>query len=68
MRNETILNGILALMVAEREERGRPSARILTRAGLDHERLAALTGERAERPTTAFGQRSVIDRARAHLS
>jgi hypothetical protein len=75
------LNGILALLVAEREQHGNRGGRrtelILAGAGLGDDRIAALTGRDArqvraviegatEVPATASGH-SVIDRARAAL-
>jgi hypothetical protein len=61
MQTETILNGILALLVAERDgARERRTERILADAGLTGDQIAALTGRdpaRLERsPATAFGQ------------
>ena len=76
---ETTLNGILALLVAEREQRAdrgaRRTERILAAVGLGDDQIAALTGHDVRRvraiiesadevPATATGH-SVIDRARA---
>jgi hypothetical protein len=60
MRTETILNGILALLVAERDgSGGRPTERILAGAGLTDDHIAMLTGRDPARldepPVTAFG-------------
>jgi hypothetical protein len=60
MQTETILNGILALLVAQREEAdARPTERILTDAGLSEDHVARLTGRDparlAQPPVTAFG-------------
>jgi hypothetical protein len=78
---ETTLNGILALLVAEREQRADRGARrieqILAAAGLGDGQIAALTGHDVRRvraiiesanevPATASGH-SVIDRARAAI-
>jgi len=60
MQTETILNGILALLVAERDgSAGRSTERILADAGLSGENIAMLTGRDPARlgepPSTAFG-------------
>jgi hypothetical protein len=60
MQTETILNGILALLVAQREAAdARPTERILTEAGLGERHIAQLTGRDPARlvqpPATAFG-------------
>jgi hypothetical protein len=60
MQTDTILNGILALLVAERDRAGaRPTERILAEAGLTDQHIAMLTGRDParlhERPATAFG-------------
>ena len=76
---EAALRGILALLVADREERrngeSRRTERILARAGLSDEQVAALTGSEAAQvhaivtaPVRPSWSGSVIDRARAHLS
>jgi hypothetical protein len=76
------LSGILALLVADREERegrgSRRTERILTRTGLSDHQIAAITGHDAARvraiiETDAEVSRparepSVIDRARAVLT
>jgi hypothetical protein len=64
MQTETILNGILALLVAERDgTTGRPTERILADAGLTDEHIAMLTGRDPARldqpPATAFGHFAV---------
>jgi hypothetical protein len=61
MQTETILTGILALLVAERDgAKERATERILADAGLTGDQIAALTGRDAARlerpPATAFGQ------------
>jgi hypothetical protein len=61
MQTDTILNGILALLVAQRDgDAGRPTERILVDAGLTADHIAALTardpGRLEQPPTTAFGQ------------
>ncbi len=76
------LNGILALLIAEREPREgaapRRTERILAGAGLSDDQIAALTGRDARQvratidadtrvANTAWGH-SVIDRARASLT
>ena len=60
MQTETILNGILALLVAQREAAdARPTERILVQAGLSGEHIARLTGRDparlAQPPVAAFG-------------
>jgi|1186.fasta_scaffold970569_1 hypothetical protein len=60
MRTDTILNGILAVLVAERDGLGgRPTERILSEAGLSDQHIATLTGQDPARldqpPVTAFG-------------
>jgi hypothetical protein len=60
MHTETILNGILALLVAQREAAdARPTERILAAAGLSDEHVAQLTGRDparlAQPPVAAFG-------------
>lgn len=80
--SETALNGILALLVAEREQRAdrgaRRTERILAAVGFSDDQIAALTGHDVRRvraiiesagevPATT-GERSVIDRARAALA
>lgn len=79
---ETALTAILALLVADREERrngeSRRAERILAQAGLSEDQIAGLTGtETAEvhaivdRDPVAVRpswSASVIDRARAHLT
>jgi hypothetical protein len=58
MQTDTILNGILALMIAERDGAGgRPTERILAEAGLTDQHIAMLTGRArlTEPPATAFG-------------
>jgi hypothetical protein len=60
MQTDTILNGILALLVAERDgTSARPTERILADAGLTDEHIAMLTGRDParldQRPATAFG-------------
>jgi hypothetical protein len=60
MQTETILNGILALLVAHREAAdARPTERILAQAGLSDEHIAQLTGRDparlAQPPVAAFG-------------
>ena len=64
MQTETILNGIPALLVAERDgTTGRPTERILADAGLTDEHIAMLTGRDPARldqpPATAFGHSAV---------
>jgi hypothetical protein len=76
------LNGILALLVAEREQHGNRGARrtelVLAGAGLSDDQIAVLTGHDARQvravidgatalPATASGH-SVIDRARTALA
>lgn len=60
MHTDTILNGILAMLVAERDGSGRPTERILALAGLSDEHIATLTGRDparlAQPPATAFGR------------
>jgi hypothetical protein len=60
MQTDTILNGILALLVAERDGTSwRPTERLLAQAGLTDEHIAMLTGRDPalldQLPTTAFG-------------
>jgi hypothetical protein len=60
METDTILNAILALMVAERDgTSGRRTERILAEAGLSDEHIATLTGRDPARldqpPAIAFG-------------
>jgi len=60
MQTDTILNGILAVLIAERDgPGGRPTERILAEAGLGDEHIAMLTGRDPVRldqpPVTAFG-------------
>jgi hypothetical protein len=70
------LNGILALLVADREPRAnggaRPSDQILAQAGLSRGQIAAVTGrERHDgngAGATAGPELSVIDRARITLA
>jgi hypothetical protein len=76
------LSGILALLVAEREERegrgSRRTERILTRAGLSDDQIAAIIGHDADRVraiiendakvSRAAREQSVMDRARAFLT
>jgi hypothetical protein len=76
------LSGILALLVAEREERAgrgaRRTERILARTGLSDDQIAALTGHDAARVRTLVAddakvarparEPTVIDRARAVLT
>jgi hypothetical protein len=79
--SETALKGILALLVAEREQRAdrdaRRTERILAAVGLSDDQIAALTGHDVRRvraiiesatevPATASGH-SVIVRARAAI-
>jgi len=77
---ETSLNGILALLVADREQDASRGARrteqILAGVGFSDEQIAALTGHDVRRvraiiegdgPASA-GIQSVIDRARATLT
>jgi hypothetical protein len=64
MQTETILNGILAVLVAERDRSdSRPTERILAQAGLTDEHIAQLTGRDparlSEPPVTAFGHAAV---------
>jgi hypothetical protein len=64
MQTDTILNGILALLVAERDRSGgRPTERILAEAGLTDAHIAQLTGRDPARlgepPATAFGHSAV---------
>ena len=68
MQTDTILNGILALLVAERDGRGgRPTERILADAGLTDEHIARLTGRDparlAQPPVTAFGHAAITGAA-----
>jgi hypothetical protein len=61
MQTDTLLNGILALLVAARERTtDRSTEGILADAGLSGEQIAALTGRDPARrdrpPVTAFGQ------------
>jgi hypothetical protein len=79
LESAAALTGILALLVAERQEReGRGlygAERILTRAGLSADQIAAVTGHDArevraitENDTTVASparEQSVLDRARA---
>ena len=72
MQTETILNGILALLVAQREAAdARPTERILADAGLSDEHIARLTGRDparlAQPPAAAFGH-SALSRPAAPLS
>jgi hypothetical protein len=60
MQTDTILNGMLALLVAQRDGTdGRPTERILAAAGLTDDHIASLTGRDPagldRPPTTAFG-------------
>ena len=60
MQTDTILHGILAVLIAERDgPGGRPTERILAEAGLSAEQIAMLTGRDLARldepPVTAFG-------------
>jgi hypothetical protein len=69
MHADTLLNGILALLVAQRDgHTTRSTESILADAGLTDEHITMLTGRDPARlqqpPSTAFGH-SVIDRARA---
>jgi hypothetical protein len=77
--SQTALNGILALLVAEREQRAdrgaRRTERILAAVGLSDDQIAALTGhdvrgvraiiESANQVPATPSWHSVIDRARA---
>ena len=68
MQTESILNGILALLVAQREEAdARPTERILAEAGLTEEHIARLTGRDPARltrpPVTAFGHTTALSRS-----
>ena len=77
---ETALNGILALLVADREQdasRGaRRTERILAGVGFSDEQIAALTGRDVRQVRAVIegdgaataGIHSVIDRARATLA
>ena len=72
MQTDTILNAILALLVAERDgTRARPTERIVAEAGLTDEHIAMLTGRNPSRldqpPATAFGH-SALSGARAETS
>jgi hypothetical protein len=60
MQTDTILNGILALLVSQRDGADeRPTERILADAGLTDDHIASLTGRDparlAQPPVTAFG-------------
>lgn len=71
MQTDTILNGILALLVAQRDGADeRPTERILADAGLTDDHIASLTGrdpaQLAQPPVTAFGH-SAGHAARAHV-
>ena len=68
MQTDAILNGILALLVAERDgTKGRTTERILADAGLADEHIARLTGRDPARvdqpPVTAFGHSVTTARA-----
>jgi hypothetical protein len=68
MQTDTILNGILALLVAQRDgSDGRPTARVLADAGLTDDHIARLTGRDpaplGEPPVTAFGHAAVSRQA-----
>ena len=68
MQTDTILNAILALLVAERDGAGeRPTERILADAGLSGEHIAMLTGRDPARldqpPVTAFGHAAMTGAA-----
>jgi hypothetical protein len=77
---ETSLNGILALLVADREQDAKRGARrteqILAGVGFSDEQIAALTGHDVRRVraivegdgAASAGIHSVIDRARATLT
>lgn len=68
MRTDTILNGILALLVAQRDATAGPTGGILADAGLSDEHIALLGGRdsaRTQAPVTAFGA-SCVERASAH--
>lgn len=63
MQTDTILSGILGLLVADRDETDlRSTARILADAGLTDEHVARLTGNDPARlneaPVAAFGHTS----------
>jgi hypothetical protein len=56
MQTDTILNGILAILVAERDGDERSTADVLAGAGLTGEHIATLTAARSdEAPVAAFG-------------
>jgi len=64
MQTETTLNGILALLVAQRDGAdARSTERILAGAGLDDEQIAMVTGRDparlAQPPAAAFGHSDV---------
>ena len=64
MQTDTILNGILAVLIAQRDgPGGRPTERILAEAGLTDEHIAMLTGRDRARldqpPVTAFGHAAI---------
>jgi len=64
MQTDTILNGILALLVAQRDGSDRrPTARILAEAGLTDEHIATLTRRDPAPPATAFGHAAVSRQA-----
>ena len=72
MQTDTILNAILALLVAERDgTSGRPTERLLAEVGLTDEHIAMLTGRNPARldqpPATAFGH-SALNGAPAETS
>jgi hypothetical protein len=65
MQTDTILNGILAVLIAERDgSEGRPTERILAEAGLTDQHIAMLTGRDPARlgrpPVTAFGHSAIV--------
>lgn len=64
MQTDTILNGILAVLIAERDGPGRrPTERVLAEAGLTDEHIAMLTGRDPahldQPPVTAFGHSAI---------
>jgi transcription initiation factor IIE alpha subunit len=64
MQTDTILNGILAVLIEDRDgPSGRSTVRVLAEAGLTDEHIAMLTGRDPARldqpPVTAFGHAAV---------
>jgi hypothetical protein len=64
MQTDSILNGILAVLIEDRDgPSGRSTVRVLAEAGLADEHIAMLTGRDPARldqpPVTAFGHTAI---------